>query len=113
MAAVNYDITIEQGATFTLSLLWKTSGGTPIDLTGYTARMQIRSSVSSTTILADLTSAAGITLGGVAGTIDVEIPATQTATMTKGGVYDLELVNGSVVTRFVYGNVSFSKEVTR
>ena len=43
MAAV-YDITIEQGATFRLSLVWKDSSNVPVNLTGYTARMQVRRS---------------------------------------------------------------------
>mgnify|MGYP000099509514 CR=1 FL=1 len=113
MAAAKYDLTIEQGATFTLNLVWKSAGGTPNDLTGYSARMQIRASASSPTTIANLVSPTDIVLGGALGTIVITISAAQTAEMTRGGVYDFELVNGSVVTRLIYGSVSLSKEVTR
>jgi len=60
-----FDITINQGATFELTITWKDSAGTAINLTGYTARMQVRETYSSATSIVSLTNAAGITLGGV------------------------------------------------
>jgi hypothetical protein len=116
MAAANYDITIEQGATFQLNIVWKAPNGTPIDLTGYTARMQVREKVSSTATLLSLTTEnGGIALGGAAGTIAVTAAATLTDDITtKRGVYDLELVSsGGVVTRLIEGCVTISPEVTR
>lgn len=97
-----------------------TSGGEllyhpPVNLTGYTARMNIRSTVDATTILHSLTTEnSGIALGGAAGTVDLLISATNTALFTFGtAVYDLELISGTVVTRLLSGNVTLSKEVTR
>jgi hypothetical protein len=97
-----------------------TSGGEllyhpPVNLTGYTARMNIRSTVDATTILHSLTTEnSGIALGGAAGTVDLLISATDTALFTFGtAVYDLELISGTVVTRLLSGNVTLSKEVTR
>ena len=40
MTAAKYDIQIEQGATFRRVLRWEQSDGTPVDLTGATAKMQ-------------------------------------------------------------------------
>ena len=116
MSAGTYDILIEKGATFQLSLTWKAPNGTPYDLTGYTARMQVRKAYSSTTTLLSLTSAnSDIVLGGVAGTIIVTATATATAAIdATRGVYDLELVAPSgVVTRVLKGDVEISPEVTR
>jgi hypothetical protein len=116
MAAAKYNILIEQGATFQLNLLWKDSAGTPIDLSGYTARMQVRRKVDSPTTLLSLTTEnGGIALGGITGTIAVVAQATATDDISeKIGVYDLELVDGSgVVTRLVEGCVTISPEVTR
>lgn len=116
MAAGEHDITIEQGATFQMSLLWKDSAGDPVNVTGYTARMQVREKVTSTTTLLSLTSDAGdIVLGGTAGTIDVTASATATAAIDeKRGVYDIELVSpGGIVTRLLKGCVTISPEVTR
>jgi hypothetical protein len=116
MAASTYDILIEQGATFQLNLVWKDSLGAPINLTGYTARMQVRQKYSDTTPLLDFTTANGaITLGGTLGTIQVIGLATLTDTLTvKSGVYDLELVSGTgTVTRLIEGAVTITPQVTR
>jgi hypothetical protein len=115
MAAGTYNITIEQGATFRLSITWK-ADGVAVDITGYTARMQVRHRYSSTDTLLSLTSAAGdIVLGGSAGTIVVTASATATAAITeRAAFYDLELVSGSgVVTRLLQGAVSITPEVTK
>lgn len=115
MSAATHNITIEQGATFTLNLIWKDSNNTPVNLTGYTARMQVRHRYSSTDTLLSLTTEnGGITLGGSAGTIAVVASATATAAISdRAGFYDLELVNAGVVTRLVQGVVSITPEVTR
>ena len=112
----NFDITINQGATFELTITWKDSAGTAINLTGYSARMQVRETYSSTTSVVSLTNGSGITLGGSAGTIAIVISATTTAALTApfSGVYDLELVSaGGVVTRLLQGAATVSPEVTR
>lgn len=38
--AGNWTLHIEQGATFDTTLTWKNAAGTPVDLTGFTARAQ-------------------------------------------------------------------------
>lgn len=98
-----------------------TSGGEvlyhpPVNLTGFTARMQIRETVESTTVLHSLTTEnGGITLGGAAGTIALTISATDTAAFTfDTAVYDLEVVSGGgVVTEIASGAVLLTDEVTR
>lgn len=88
----------------------------PVDLTGYTARMQLREKLTSTTVLLELTSAnGGIVLDNVAKTITLNISAAQTAGLTfNSAVYSLELVsNNGDVTSMLYGSVSLVKEVTR
>jgi tRNA threonylcarbamoyladenosine modification (KEOPS) complex Pcc1 subunit len=115
MAATTYDILIEQGATFSQVITYKESG-VAVNLTGYTARMQVRSTLESATTVVELTTANGrIALGGTAGTITLTISATDTAGLTAGrGVYDLELVSGSgIVTRLLQGVATISRNVTR
>lgn len=107
---------IYQGATFRHRLRWRTSGGTPIDLTGCTARMQVRSEVESADVLLELTTEnGGITLGGTAGTIDLLVTDEDTTAITwEGGVWDLEIVHpDGTVTRLAEGSISVSPEVTR
>ena len=116
MPASIYNLNIEQGATFTRTITWKDSTGAAVNLTGYTARMQIRERVESTSALVSLTQASGITLGGAAGTVVITITPTQTDALPniKKGVYDLELVsNGGIVTRLLQGEVVVSPQVTR
>ncbi len=114
-----YNITCQQGATFQRQVTWTDSARDAYNLTGYTARMQVRSDVTSNTIIATLSTTAGntgtITLGGTAGTVDLLISATNTAALTAGQyVYDLELVSGGGVgTRLLEGNFKVSAEVTR
>lgn len=88
----------------------------PVDLTGYTARMQVRPSAGSNIVLLDLTTEnGGITLGGAEGTITRYVDAMQAAALAfNSGVYDLELMDGSGhVTRLVTGAACVSREVTR
>ncbi len=114
-----YNITCQQGATFQRQVTWTDSARDAYNLTGYTARMQVRDNVSSNTIVIALSTTAGsggtITLGGTAGTVDLLIPAANTTTLTAGQyVYDLELVSGGgVVTRLLEGNFKVTAEVTR
>jgi len=118
MVAFIVDFNILQGETYDETTTWKVgSPAVVVDLSGYTARAQVRSRVSSTDVLLELTTEnGGIVLGGTAGTIRRTLSATVTAGITwNGGVYDLELVapGGVVVRRFMSGQVNISKEVTR
>jgi hypothetical protein len=112
--AGSYNFTIEQGATFNLLMTWRIDN-VPVNLTGYTARLQARIDVDETETILSLTTGAGITLGGAAGTITLDQTATQTALLPKGEyVYDLELQSsGGVVTRLLQGELNISAEVTR
>jgi hypothetical protein len=116
MAAGRYNITVEKGATFRLQLAYKDSTGTPFDLTGWIARMQIRAHQRDTTTLVSLTSGGGgITVGTTDGLITVEIAAAVTAAIVpRTGVYDLEVESPTgFVARVLEGSVDFKPEVTR
>ena len=110
-------LTIYQGATFRKRLTW--SAGTPavpVDLTGCTARMQVRPEVESPTVLLELTTASGgIALGGVAGTIELFVSDDASTLFTwTDGVWDLEIeFPGGDVRRLAQGSISVSPEVTR
>lgn len=115
MAAGIYNFTIEQGATFTKAFTWTDDDGNAVDLTGYTARMQCRASVGSTsTIFSYTTPSVNLSIPTPTnGTVVMSISATDTANFPVGGFYDLELVNGAVVTRLLQGTISLSGEITR
>lgn len=117
MAASKVKLAIEQGATFRKRFTWLTgTPAAPVDLTGFTARSQVRADVDAPAVLVEMnTENGGIVLGAGPGTIDLYIAADNTAVFTwESGVYDLELVApGGDVTRLVAGPVSVSREVTR
>jgi hypothetical protein len=129
MAAGRYSFVIEQGATVNFQIAYTDSNGTPVDLTGYQARMQIRPNIGSNDVYITLSSSldpcgTGLNLSGsnsinppTSGTIGIYISAVSSSQLDFAqGVYDLELATGSgdcyVVTRILEGEVRLSKNVT-
>jgi len=88
---------------------------TPVNLTGMTARMEIKDRVGGTVLLS-LVSPGDITVDNTKKLITVKITAAATALLTwRTGVYDLELVSSDVepvVTALLTGKVFVTKEVT-
>lgn len=108
------DLECYQGANFDYELTW-TVAGSAVNITGYSARMQVRQYADSTAVALSFVNGTGITLGGTAGTIALSAVATATSAVEAGQyVYDLELVSGAgYVTRLVQGTFTVSEEVTR
>jgi len=111
MAAGKYNFTLEQGATFSREITVQDSGSA-MNLTGYTPRMQMRSTHDSSTIA--LTFTATI-LNAAQGKISLSATDTLTSAVEEGiYVYDLEIESsGGTVTRLMEGNVTVTPEVTR
>lgn len=115
MPAAKLNLIIEKNATFKRKLVWRDRLNKPINLTGYSAKMQIRSAIGSVDVLLELTSANGrIQLGTVNGAILLLISAADAALLTwSSGVYDLILVApDGTETRLVEGSVTVSQGVT-
>lgn len=109
-----YNYCIKQGATFNRSSVWTDSDGNPINLTDYTARMQLRRSVSSDVIEFELTTEnGGIDITPLEGIVAWSMSATETAGLSETYVYDLELVLSDVVIPYLGGTIRVSREVTR
>lgn len=88
----------------------------PVNLAGYTARMQIRGKLTDTTVIKELTTAnSGIVIDNTLKTITVKIPASETTALDfSTAVYSLELVSsGGEVFQMLTGNLTLVKEVTR
>ncbi len=97
-----------------------TSGGViefnePVPITTYSARMQIRETVDSPTIIYEATSQAGqIVLDNTFKTITITLLANVTSNFNfTTAVYSLELYNGNNVVPFLVGNLTLVPEVTR
>jgi len=127
MLAGNYNMTCQQGSTFTRvlqieqpDLTEDPTGQTyeAFDLTGYTARMQVRRTIDSTAFLLSLTTENGaLTINPVEGetnTIYIDVSASVTASVSTSGVYDLEIISPTgTVSRILQGIFNLSPEVTR
>lgn len=113
MLAGNYDIICEQGATFRRIISVVNADDSLPDYSSSTARMQVRPSVESATIILELnTENDGITLED--NSLTLAITATDTAALPVGSYkYDLEIQTGVEVIRLVQGSFRVSPEVTR
>jgi hypothetical protein len=110
------NLTIYQGRTWRREVRLATTAG-PVDLSGATLRMHVRTTVEAIMTLLELTEANGRALitDAPAGNITLLVSATDTALLTfSSGVYDLEIeyANG-IVDPLLYGKVNLVKEVTR
>lgn len=88
----------------------------PINMAGYTARMQIRAKLDDTIVIEELTTVDGdIVINNTLKTITLNMTAEITAAFTfKTAVYSLEMVSsGGQVTPFAVGTLTLVKEVTR
>lgn len=109
---------IDQGADFYREIRLAESTGSPVDLTGYVVRAQVRADVTSSAVLAEWTTQNGffaITNPGL-GKLVLSVPAAVTSTYNwpDGAVYDIELVApGGAVERLLMGSITISPEVTR
>lgn len=113
--------TIELNDTNSIAFTTYTSGGvlqynSPVDLTGYTARMQIRAKITDTAFIDEYTTVNGklvldLTNSGIV--INVDAVTTAAYSFTSA-VYSLEMVSaGGVVTPLVTGTLTLIPEVTR
>jgi hypothetical protein len=113
-----YNIVADQGSTFARTVFWRDPAKKPILLRGYTARMKVRATTSSPTVILELTTENdGISLGETNGHINLYITDEVMATIPEGKyLYDLELVapsSNKYVYKILRGNFVVRTEVTR
>ena len=109
-----YNITMDQGAQWTLQVQYDNNNGTPFDLTGYTARMQVRPKFGADNAVLTLSSpSSGIVITPLTGVLNLTATTVQTAAIPGGFyVYDLEIDSGGIVTRLMQGSVTVRDQVT-
>ena len=130
MSAGKYSFTIEQGATLQFEIQYKDSTNSPVDLSTYNGRMQVRPTVGSSEVYLTLSSTlqsdgTGLNFSGsngstppISGSIGIYISAVTSSNLDfNEAYYDLEIYSGSsaneYVVRLLEGKVKLSKEVTR
>ena len=108
--ATKANIVIDQGTTFSTTIILADENGDNIDLTGYTGRSQMRKHYTSSN-----SQSFTVALSNTAGVVSLSLSATQTANLIPGRyVYDVEVISAAnVVSRIVEGIVTVTPEVTR
>jgi hypothetical protein len=107
---------VDQNATFTFQVQYTEEDKvTPIDLTGATAKMQVRDTKGGTKLAVTLTSpAGGITINGPTGTLDIKMTPTQTNKLFyPKSSYDVMVIdsNGNKI-KLLEGFLTLNRSVT-
>jgi hypothetical protein len=127
MIAGVYNITCEQGSSFlrTLELEQPDLNADPtgqtyeeFDLSGYTARMQVRRTIDSDSAIVTLTTEnLGLEINPNNDTVNLikmSMSSSVTASINSSGVYDLEVTSSTgFVSKIVKGAFTLIPEVTR
>ena len=123
MIAGIYNLFIEQGATFVRLIEIEYPDPSdftimlPFDLSGFSASMQVRRTVDSSTPQITLTDTNGrieMQPVGAMNSMRLSLTPAETAILTSDGVYDIEIEDSSGnIQRILRGAVSLSPEVTR
>lgn len=113
MTAANYNFTLEQGVPLSKTILLKNGDNSVKDITGFTAKMQLRQYPSHPDILLELSttnSKLNINTGTGGVTMIFSLADTSILTFSECS-YDLFLYNGSNTFRAIEGKITV-KEVT-
>lgn len=132
MPAGRHTFLMEQGTTFDIRFDYQNADGTPVNLTGYDARMHIRPTSTSNVIYLKATNtatadgtkitttptSASVVLPATSGSIGLYISAYSSSLLSfDEAYYDVEIYSGSGVTEYVTrvleGKIKLSKNTTR
>jgi len=104
------NLVIDQGTTFSTDLYLTDTDGSPLLLNGYTASSQMRKWYTSSSTTAAFTTYVNTS----SSFITLSLSSTLTNNISAGRyVYDVEITNGTTVSRVVEGIVTVTPQVTR
>jgi len=111
MAAGYQELFLEQGTDFSTSITLDDVNGDPYNLTGFTAKSQMRKSYYSTNATAQFTITISTPTSGV---LNMSLPSANTANIAAGRyVYDVAIKDSTnAVTRVLEGIVNVLPRVT-
>lgn len=110
MSAPKYNIIIDQGSDYVLNFDFERNG-VPLPLNGYSIRGHIRPTRTSSTLTASFT---GTTVDASIGSFKISLLAATSTTIAAGlYYYDIEIYNGSLISRVLQGTLQITQEVTR
>lgn len=105
-----YNLNINQGESYALTIIAKDSDGVPQNLSGYTGFAGIKSNYCSTGYLANFDVSISLPTSGQ---VSMSMTAADTANLPATiALYDLEIASGSIVTKLLKGNVFIYPEIS-
>lgn len=113
--AVQKNWEVDQNTTFSFEVQYtEDDETTPINLTGATAKMQVRDTKGGTKLAFTLTSPSGIAINGSTGTLTVIMTPTQTNKLFyPKSAYDIMVIDSSgKKTKLLEGFLTLSRSVT-
>lgn len=113
--ATQKNFEIDQNTTFTFVIEYKDPTGTPINLTGASAKLQVRDTKGGSKLAFTLTSpGSGITIDPLLGKLTVRMTPTQTNKLFyPKSSYDLMITDSNTVkTKLIEGFITLSRSVT-
>jgi len=113
--AVQKNFEVDQNATFSFIVEYKDSSGDPIDLTGASAKMQVRDTKGGTKLAVTLTSpSGGITIDPLLGKLTIKMTPTQTSKLFyPKSEYDIMLTDSMAnKIKLLEGFFTLSRSVT-
>jgi hypothetical protein len=125
MAASKYDFAIEQGTSFKLSLIYKDANGTPVNLTGWCARLVWKTNTNNLQIFSSDNldhSVYKFIIDDLNGKLTLMLPASTTNGFNfNTAKYDLELQSpddiyaggGKYTTRLLFGTINIVKRFSQ
>ena len=106
---------VDQNATFSFIVEYKDNDGLPIDLTGSTAKMQVRDTKGGSKLAFSLTSpAGGITITPLLGKVTIKMTPTQTNKLFyPKSSYDIMVTDSNAnKIKLLEGFITLSRSVT-
>jgi len=110
-----FDIEVYQGETWTMTMNLTDDNNAAKDLTGYTAKLDVRPNPGGDLLLHMETGGQGITITGATGQIDFALTAAQTSVLAfETGRYYLFIVSGAgSETPLIRGQFTVTQKVTQ
>lgn len=107
------NFSIVQGDSFSLQILYKDSSGSAVNLSGYSAFMEIRDKPGGKILCATASVNDGITITSASGgQIDILLPSAKTNNFTvPKAAYQLKISSASTTTTLLYGWFLVDKSV--
>lgn len=124
MAAKTHNFSIEQGSSFRLSLTYKDNNGNPVDLTGYCARLSMKTNTGDEKVFSSgqTNSEYKFTIDAAQGVLTLLISSSATNNYNfSSAKYDLEIQTpqdlytggGKYTLRILYGTINIIKRFSQ